>query len=738
MNNSPKIHTESTLNTNLNELAHGLVREMAMACRKVAIYGASHPVSSKAVEKPFFAFVKLFEFKRLVSLNLERGNLFAMNVRLKESVFTEEIIRYLQILEVDALLFRPQMSMTDLSRFIGRFVLRVSRTDQSQILSTYLKQSGIDTIEVNSRLAFELFENSPRFRGDIEGDFSVHNIAMRQMGESLKSLAKIQAGGESVLESLGIDFSYDVVRYLLPEKVALLQLEDIQNELLSTLEKLKRDVPDSEETVTIKAHFSSLWKLLDYHPQRDQIISAVERLMGDNQFIANVAQESGDSVSAIKFESRDQIDQILRKCLESDQRLMPTRQLVDAFKRLMRTGQKGKATETLELLMDILGSTEVVERGRALGLLVSMVESIDLLSDTTVFENLITRISTGLNSNTESFEYSEIIWRVLEKCLVSRRYDLVARLSIMIGNHKYVEEGVTVYDSFAIKKVIENINRQNIISAMIDDLIVSDSETAGYIRDALISVGGEQVALGLSQIISHPARHVRQLALKILAELGKDTLTVFSRVLTDDAMFERGSNRNELADAKWYVIRNSIFILGQIKDPEGIVPLRLRINDHDVRVRREIVSTLEKIGGEDACDMLIFMAEDSDKAVRESAVIAVGLTGNEDFAPMLINTMKRQPSIAKRGIAALGRLGGENSREFLSQLLKDDDFLSEMTEGGSSREELRLAAVTALGRIGDKASIEKLREFKSSMSIAQKVLSRSSIHKVVNEILSRH
>lgn len=730
--------TESVLNTNLNELANNLIREMAMACRKVSIYGHNHPVSSKAMGKPFFAFTKLFDFKRFVTLNLERGHLFTIGIRLKESVFTEEIVRYMQILEIDSLLFRPEMSVDDLSQFICRFVKKISRTDQSQILSTFLKNSDIDTIEANSKLSYDLFENSQLVLGDIEYDFSVHNMALRQLGDSLEYLIKIQTDGESILDSLDIDFSYDIVQYLLPEKAISLPPGDIQKALLDTLEKLKKDTPDSDESIDFKERFRSLWKLLEYHPQREKIISAIEELMDDNRFMADIVEETGDSITAIKFESRDQIDQILKECLDSNPRSLPTRKLVDAFERLIRTGQKVKATETFELLIDLLGATEAGERGRALDLLVALVESISLYSDITILENLINRIGKGLSSRKESFEYSELIWRVLEKCLNLRRYDLVSKLAIMIGGYRFVEDGVMIYESVAVKKVIENINRKDIISTMIDDMISGNAETAGYIRDALIAVGNEEVASGLSKIISHHSRRVRQLALKILAELGKATLFVFSGVLNDDAMFERNNNRNELSDAKWYVIRNSIFILGQIKDPEGIAPLRLRMNDSDVRVRREIVRSLEKIGGEDACDMLIFMAEDSDKSIRESSVIAVGLIGNEDSVPMLINSMKRKPSIAWRGITVLGRLGGEISRDFLSQLLHDDDLLTDMAEGGTSREELRLATVTALGRIGDKASIERLHEFKNSISITQKMLGRSSIYKTVTEILSRN
>ena len=45
MTNLSKPINESILKTNLSEMAHSLVRELAMACKKVSIYGPGHPVS---------------------------------------------------------------------------------------------------------------------------------------------------------------------------------------------------------------------------------------------------------------------------------------------------------------------------------------------------------------------------------------------------------------------------------------------------------------------------------------------------------------------------------------------------------------------------------------------------------------------------------------------------------------------------------------------------------------------
>ena len=87
--------TESALRLDLNEEAHTLVRELAMACRKTGIYGTDHPLSVKAVEKPYMVFRKLFRFKSCISLNVQHGCLFLLSIRLKDTPFNAQVLQLL-------------------------------------------------------------------------------------------------------------------------------------------------------------------------------------------------------------------------------------------------------------------------------------------------------------------------------------------------------------------------------------------------------------------------------------------------------------------------------------------------------------------------------------------------------------------------------------------------------------------------------------------------------------------
>ncbi len=729
---------ESALEMNLNELAHSLIRDLAMACRKMAIYGPSHPVAQKAVEPPFFCLDQIFRFKNAVTVNVQQGCLFAIGFRLKDSIFTEEIIRYLQILDATTLLIDRRVTVAELTKFLNRFVRRVSRTDHSNLLTSFLKKEQIDSIEVDTERVLDLTESQHVVRGDVGGDFSVRTMAMQQLPDELTELAAICDSLEKQIEHRGIDFNREVVEYLLPEKVASLPVSAFQVKLAGLVEDSMQPESDLGQEPTVARDYRSIWRLLDFHPERQAIIAGLQSTGSDAAFLKKIAAEAGDMLFALRMETSNKTIEFVQHCTVLDAAPPDAGEFAGAFRRLLKTGQQGKANETVDALVSLLSSTDTRERSRALGLLLAVVQTIDLEADVRVSGFLLDIILDILRNNEETFESAELIWRLWEKCLTSDRLDYVSRLAQAVGRRRQFVNGIAVYDSVAIKKLVETVNKREVVQSLITELIRGQHRASHYIRDIFISTGAEEVALGLSNIISHPDRQVRQQALKILAELGKASVQVCTQILVDDSLFEREKDRHELPDNNWFIIRNAIYVLGNLKDPEGVMPLRLRITDKDIRVRREIVLALEKIGGDDACDMLVLMADDPTPEIRERAIIAIGVAGTADTAPLLIDAIERRPQNALRGIKALGKLGGESARNYLTGLLDNKEQLEQVADFGVSKEEIRLAVVQALGNIGDQHAIDKLKEYKSGWSATQKILFKNSpVNKAVNEILSK-
>jgi len=272
-----------------------------------------------------------------------------------------------------------------------------------------------------------------------------------------------------------------------------------------------------------------------------------------------------------------------------------------------------------------------------------------------------------------------------------------------------------------------------------NELLKGDCQNTKYIKNIFAAINSEDAAYSLSLVISHESRQVRMNILKILAEMGKPALRICAGILSDDVYFAPESGRREIPDDKWYIVRNAIFVLGSLEDPEGCHALRKRISVDDIRVKLAIVAALEKIKDESAADLLIVLADDNDREVREAAIIAVGLNAQADIVPELINLAEKRNTEIISIISTLGKLGGVKAREFLSMLLVDNNLLSKYTSNRSSRDDIKLAIIKALGRIGDSESMETVKNFSSSLSSTQKIFfGGSKISRIAEDILKRN
>ncbi|MCP4685529.1 MAG: HEAT repeat domain-containing protein [bacterium] len=738
MNNPASPIRESTLSTNLSEQAHSLARELAMACKKMSIYGPGHPQAIKAVEKPFFILGTIFRFKNNINLNVFRGQLYLLNIRLRDTVFNSQILQFLQVPDVNAVIFERRMTVNQFSFFVETLVKRETAYDPKFQLGDFLNQQGVDCIHVNTEQAFNLLEERKQYRGDVDGDFSVRRMALDQLGTDLSTLAEVGEAEADRLLQMGIDFDPDIVRYLLPERVAAIPAKEVRAVLTQLADQLSSDDDNNAVISDASTLYMSLFKLVEFHPEKNAIIENLEdrrrRLRGG----ADSGGDAGSATGKIKIESSRQIENLIEEMFVSGNHDYDVREFCDRFARLLKTGQAHKAQETVNRLMEFMGAGNPEFRQKALNLLGSTLAELNLVTDRAIFETTTEAIVKTLEGKSETYEYSELIWKLFETCHREQLYELMARLTSAMADRRIVKDNVTVYDSMAVKKGFENISRRETISQLVSELIEADHKTGQCLKEILVSIGSEEIALALSRIISHPLRNVRQLCLKILAELGKASLKVFSHILYDDAMFRRDDDRHELPDSQWYVIRNSIFVLGSLHDDQGVPALRVRISDSDVRVRREIISSLEKIGGEEAIDCLTLMADDPLKEIREASIIAIGLVGPPEAAPLLIDIALRNPRESIRAVRALGKMGGEEARAYLTSLLEAPQKLSDLANGRVSRDELKVAVVKSLGDIGDSEAIEHVKKFRDGQSATSKIFFKnSSLNKAITEVLSR-
>lgn len=173
------------------------------------------------------------------------------------------------------------------------------------------------------------------------------------------------------------------------------------------------------------------------------------------------------------------------------------------------------------------------------------------------------------------------------------------------------------------------------------------------------------------------------------------------------AMADRGSEILErmMEDPDWRVMRNGIHLVGERGDADAVARLRTALSHDDPRVRKEVLVTLAKLGGDEVGVLAKVHLEDPDPAVRAQAARTVGVLHVELALRPLLNLLEREEEqdTILEAIRSLGLLGDAAAVPALERLASSSLF-------GRTPQEVRVAAYRALGAIGSPRARDLIQE----------------------------
>jgi HEAT repeat protein len=110
-------------------------------------------------------------------------------------------------------------------------------------------------------------------------------------------------------------------------------------------------------------------------------------------------------------------------------------------------------------------------------------------------------------------------------------------------------------------------------------------------------------------------------AISPMIHMFRDLKSYVARKMVCEVLAEKAKGQLELlgegiTDQRWYVVRNVVSVIGAIGSDEGVRLLKPIARHRDLRVRKEIVSSLFKIGGPQAGILLVSFLEDEDRKIR--------------------------------------------------------------------------------------------------------------------------
>lgn len=107
----------------------------------------------------------------------------------------------------------------------------------------------------------------------------------------------------------------------------------------------------------------------------------------------------------------------------------------------------------------------------------------------------------------------------------------------------------------------------------------------------------------------------------------------------------------------------AIVALGSIRDPEALDSLLSFLGNKNWLVRKELATSLTKIGGSRAVDSLVFMLGDQNYKVRQNAANGLGKLGDKKAVDPLLKALEteREEDVRTAEVQALGKLVGNET-----------------------------------------------------------------------------
>jgi HEAT repeats len=157
-------------------------------------------------------------------------------------------------------------------------------------------------------------------------------------------------------------------------------------------------------------------------------------------------------------------------------------------------------------------------------------------------------------------------------------------------------------------------------------------------------------------------------------------------------------------DPRWYVVRNAAQLAAGVRDPKLVGQLERLRRHPDVRVRREIVRTLDAFAADPAAlQALARAASDQDSSVRTLAARSLGRHGGREHEAVILAQIEakdfdsRPPDEIEALLLALADLSKERGVPVLDRLWRRRLFVARPMS-------VRVAALRALGTISDPSS----------------------------------
>jgi hypothetical protein len=187
-----------------------------------------------------------------------------------------------------------------------------------------------------------------------------------------------------------------------------------------------------------------------------------------------------------------------------------------------------------------------------------------------------------------------------------------------------------------------------------------------------------------------------------------------------------------LSDSRWYLVRNMVFILGQLKNTALLDKVVTLITHRELRVRKEVLKYLIAVPDPKAKPYILKFLRDESSAIRIMALQMLG-RARLQFAlkpiAAFVDTVEfEQMNISEKKAVyeAIGELGGEKMLPLFKSMLAKRYLFNKAKE-----KDAVLCAVAGLQKVPGEETLKILEEALRSKSLEFSAVIKNAIHMAV-------
>ena len=708
------------------------LKEFDSTIRRLSIYPPDHPAVKAALQKTFKLFQEFFKTKGEITLGRVENKLVLEEESLEANAISDKVWNTLEKQKIKSISFTQGLTEKELRSFIEFFLDK-----EEEDLNSYFQKGNISHIKLN-RMRYEVvLEDEKVVKAD-----EIENVSLKS------ELSKIFRAYPDLLKDLILGKSIKEEKLQTAFKAAGISfypgIEGVASgtggggtgeggvDIKQMLEDLKNEVNNlSDNEILSLLTYSIKQGLKDVPQQKNPSQEALEMVKKvlekrDKQRLLPRLKEllSGYGIIDEKYfdllldETFQKKEEVISKALEFLEELEKNRieeeGLEESLKTIVDSPDEKLKKKIIDSLADKLDSADEKLRRDSILALKKMIELSISEEKEEDFVYIRERLEGQFDNQLVSIRfyrgYFETLLPIFTHLSKIGNLNELKRIMERIHSKDQAEQRMPEIQRLKDDFMNQVSSREN-LDLLIQPLFADFHTQKGKeIEEFLKDLDLNKVAQKLIEILTVDERSVRLWALRVLSNLGEDSVETISSFLFSKENFKRSKDTHILEEESWYKVRNVLFVLGNIESPRTVDLLFEFVKDPDPRVRMEVLKAIEKKKGEKVNRILIELLKDKEDEVRKKTLDLISLSKDKDFTPGLKEVFFTSSSDRKRILSIMVKIGAMESRDFVLKVALDDNFIP-ANISKKEKEELQINALNLLELIGDEECFQALKEF---------------------------